>query len=117
MLRLPNWNRLRSKRKTVGCRLQGVLYVEAQKKFLEYDERSGMKNSKTVDNELADHLKEAEHHLIEAINLLSRHRPVRGAIYIKRLGGAQETVTALYREELVRMRGPLKPPRVRKLTK
>src|SRR3954469_18926094 len=101
MLRLPNWNRLRSKRKTVGCRLQGVLYVEAQKKFLEYDERSGMKNSKTVDNELADHLKEAEHHLIEAIQLFARPKsPVREPGYLKRLGGAQETVTALYRGEL-----------------
>lgn len=65
---------------------------------------------KSVDDELADHLKEAEHHLIEAINLFSRpRRPLREARYLKRLGGAQETVTTLYRAELIRIRGPLKP--------
>jgi hypothetical protein len=75
-----------------------------------------MKKPKTVDTELADHLKEAEHHLIEAINLFARPKsPVRDTFYLKRLGGAQETITALYRGELVRMRGPLKPPKVRKL--
>lgn len=63
----------------------------------------------SVDDELADHLKEAEHHLIAAINLFSRpRRPLREVQYLKRLTGAQETVTALYRQELVRIRGPLK---------
>lgn len=64
----------------------------------------------SADDELAEHLKEAEYHLIEAINLFSRPlRPLREARYLKRLGGAQETVTALYRAELIRIRGPLKP--------
>jgi hypothetical protein len=70
---------------------------------------------KTPDDELADHLKEAEHHLIAAINLFSGPRsPLREVGYLKRLGGAQETITALYRQELVRIRGPLKPPRLRR---
>jgi hypothetical protein len=76
-----------------------------------------MKKPPTVDDELANHLKEAEHHLIEAVMLFSRDKkPVRDAMYLKRLGGAQDAVTGLYRGELVRMRGPLKPPRVKKLT-
>jgi hypothetical protein len=71
-----------------------------------------------VDDLLAEHLKQAEHHLIEAIHLFSRPKsPVRDSMYLKRLGGAQETITALYRGELVRMRGPLKPPKIRKLKK
>jgi hypothetical protein len=70
------------------------------------------------DDLLAEHLKQAEYHVIEAINLFSEHPkpPVRDTMYLKRLGGAQETITALYRGELVRMRGPLKPPKTRKLT-
>lgn len=75
-----------------------------------------MKKLKSVDDELAEHLKIAEHHIIEAINLFSRKKsPIRDAGYLKRLGGAQETITALYRGELVRMRGQLKPPKVQKL--
>lgn len=69
----------------------------------------------SVDDELADHLKEAEHHIISAINLFSgSKKPLREVGYLKRLEGAQETITALYRLELVRIRGPLKPPRSRK---
>lgn len=71
--------------------------------------------SKSTDDELADHLKEAEHHLIAAINLFSGpRRPIREVRYLIRLKGAQETITALYRQELVRIRGPLKLPRSRK---
>jgi hypothetical protein len=70
---------------------------------------------RTPDDELTDHLKEAEHHLIAAINLFSGpRRPLREVRYLIRLKGAQETITALYRQELVRIRGPLKPPRLRK---
>ena len=76
------------------------------------------KKPPSVDDLLAEHLKNAEHHLIEAIKLFSGHKtPDRDSWYLKRLGSAQETVTALYRGELVRMRGPLKPPKVRKLKK
>lgn len=72
----------------------------------------------TTDEKLADHLKQAEHHLIEAVKLFSGPaRPNRGSGYVKRLGGAQETVTTLYRGELVRARGEFKPPKARKLTK
>lgn len=72
-------------------------------------------NPKSVDDELAEHLKQAEHHLIEAINLFSRpRRPIREVRYLKRLTGAQETITALYREELVRIRGPLRSKRGKK---
>lgn len=76
------------------------------------------KKPPSVDDLLAEHLKQAEHHVIEAINLFSRSvKPVRDPGYLKRLGGAQETITALYRGELVRIRGELKPPKVRRLKK
>lgn len=74
------------------------------------------KKPPSVDDLLAEHLKQAEHHIIEAINLFSRpKKPVREVGYLKRLGGAQETITALYRTELVRIRGELKPPKARRL--
>jgi hypothetical protein len=61
------------------------------------------------DDELADHLKKAEHHLIEAVKLFSeKNPPNRVSAYINRLGRAQELVTGLYREELIRIRGPIK---------
>lgn len=69
----------------------------------------------SVEDELAEHLRQAEDHLIGAINLFSRpRRPIREVTYLKRLSGAQETITALYRQELIRIRGPLKPKRSRK---
>lgn len=78
-----------------------------------------MRNRKppSGDDLLAEHLKQAEHHIIEGIKLFSEHPkpPVRDAMYQKRLGGAQETITALYRTELVRIRGELKPPKSRRL--
>lgn len=62
----------------------------------------------SVDDQLAEHLKQAEYHLIEAIKLFYGPRPpIRVSHYQKRLERAQELVTGLYREELVRMRGPL----------
>lgn len=68
-----------------------------------------------VDHELAEHLKQAEHHLIEAIKLFSRPRnPQREAWYLERLERAQIAVTGLYRAELLRIRGPLKAPRSRR---
>jgi hypothetical protein len=74
------------------------------------------KSSKIIDEKLAEHLKQAEHHLIEAINLFSGDpKPIRDGFYLKRLGSAQETVTALYRGELVRIRGEFKPPKIRRL--
>lgn len=63
----------------------------------------------SADEQLAEHLKQAEAHLIAAVELFSRkHKPHRTTAYLKRLTQAQELVTSLFREELVRMRGPLK---------
>jgi hypothetical protein len=63
----------------------------------------------SVDEELANHLKKAEDHLIAALELFSRQlRPDRGVDYINRLRRAQEAITWLLREELVRIRGPIK---------
>lgn len=61
---------------------------------------------KSVDDQLADHLKIAEEHLIAAVELfINPGRPSRHAGYRSRLIMAQESITALYREELVRIRG------------
>lgn len=64
--------------------------------------------TQNVEDQLTEHLKQAEHHLIAALELFSRKsKPVRRVEYYKRLLTAQETITGLYREELVRIRGPL----------
>jgi hypothetical protein len=61
------------------------------------------------DQELTDHLKKAEEHLIEAVKLFSDKKPPKRTLaYMTRLERAQETVTGLLREELVRIRGPIK---------
>lgn len=66
------------------------------------------KTSIPVDELLADHLKQAEAHLIAACKLFSGpQKPNRVPTYWQRLHRAQEAVTWLYREELVRIRGPL----------
>lgn len=75
----------------------------------------GVKTRLSADDELAEHLKQAEHHLIEAVKLFSGpRRPVRGGGYYSRLEKAQEAITWLYREELVRIRGPLKKVGIKK---
>jgi transcription termination factor Rho len=62
-----------------------------------------------VDAKLTHHLKMAEEHLIEAVKLFEReHKPQRHHDYITRLTRAQEMVTGLLREELIRIRGPIK---------
>lgn len=62
-----------------------------------------------MDKELASHLKIAEEHLIEAVKLFNlNNQPKRTRDYVTRLIRAQETVTALFREELIRLRGPIK---------
>lgn len=67
---------------------------------------------KTPDEQLSEHLEKAEHHLIEAVKLFSGPRMVSRRVgYQKRLENAQEAITGLYREELVRIRGPLKQKR------
>ena len=62
-----------------------------------------------VDDALAYHLKKAEMHLITAVELFQKKNPPhRNVNYPERLIKAQEIVTALFREELVRIRGPIK---------
>lgn len=64
---------------------------------------------KTVDAELAEHLKEAEDHLVKAVELFLRPSGAKRRVgYLSRLTGAQEAITGLYREELLRIRGPLR---------
>lgn len=62
-----------------------------------------------ADQQLADHLNKAEEHLIAAVKLFENsNHPQRTLDYISRLTRAQEMVTHLFREELVRIRGPIK---------
>lgn len=63
----------------------------------------------TVDDELAEHLRLAEEHLIKAVRLFSRRvPPSRHPNFLERLVRHQEGVTTLFREELIRIRGPVK---------
>jgi methionine synthase I (cobalamin-dependent) len=67
-----------------------------------------------VDDQLADHLKAAEEHLIAAVELFTNAgRPSRESGYRSRLIQAQESVTALYAKELIRIRGPQRPEKKR----
>jgi len=60
----------------------------------------------SVDEQLTEHLKGAEEHLIGAVKLFSEKRSLSRRVgYFPRLVRAQELVTGLYREELVRLRG------------
>lgn len=68
----------------------------------------------SVDDQLAEHLRHAEEALIGAVKLFSDHESLSRRVgYFSRLAKAQEAITALYREELVRMRGPMSPKRKR----
>lgn len=63
----------------------------------------------SIDDLLAMHLEKAEEHLIAAVKLFEKKtKPERHASYIAKLIRAQEMVTTLYREELIRIRGPIK---------
>ena len=69
--------------------------------------RKSQKKLPSVDDQLSEHLKEAETHLIGAVNLFAERKQLdRRVGYLSRLVRAQELVTGLYREELVRKRGP-----------
>ena len=62
-----------------------------------------------ADKQLADHLRKAEEHLIAAVELFKgKGAPKRTLAYMARLDRAQEMVTGLFREELIRIRGPIK---------
>lgn len=70
---------------------------------------------KTADEQLAHHLEQAENHLIGAVEQFGgANKPKRNEMFVKRLAHAQETVTSLHAEELIRIRGPLRPPRGRR---
>lgn len=61
------------------------------------------------DDVLTHHLEKAEEHLIKAVRLFERKvKPERHPDYLARLTRAQELVTWLFREELIRIRGPIK---------
>lgn len=64
----------------------------------------------SVDDQLAGHIKTAEEALIAGVTLFTQHPEElsRETGYFTRLVTAQESVTALYRMELVRLRGPLR---------
>lgn len=66
-----------------------------------------VKGTVSVDDQLTGHLKRAEEELIGAVNLFADHQKLeRRTGYLTRLARAQELVTGLHREELVRIRGP-----------
>jgi hypothetical protein len=66
----------------------------------------------SIDDQLTNHLREAENHLIAAVKLFARKAPPeRHKDYLPRLVRAQEGVTTLLREELIRIRGPLRAAR------
>lgn len=74
-----------------------------------------MPKSLLRDDKLTEHLKEAEEHLIGAVNLFAEEKKLsRRTGYYTRLVRAQELITGLYREELVRQRGPHRLRRGRK---
>jgi len=63
----------------------------------------------SVDDRLSEHLKKAEEELISAVTLFTEKKQLsRRTGYFTRLVNAQETITSLYREELVRQRGPMR---------
>lgn len=76
----------------------------------EHPPRPAPKKPTSVDDELAKHIANAEAHLIAAVELfLGEKKPKRREGYQGRLTQAQEAITALNMEELVRIRGPQRP--------
>ena len=68
------------------------------------------KKTLSVDDQLAGHLEKAEEELIAAVTLFTEKKTLsRRTGYFTRLVHAQEDITSLYREELVRIRGPRRP--------
>lgn len=64
---------------------------------------------KAAEDQLTEHLRHAEHHLVAAALLfLEEKHPDRRPDYIDKLNRMQQGVTSLMREELIRMRGPIK---------
>lgn len=66
----------------------------------------------SVDQQLSGHLKRAEEELIAAVKLFAERKNLSRRVgYLTRLVRAQELVTGLFREELVRERGPMRKRR------
>jgi len=71
-----------------------------------------VKKPLSVDQELSRHLKVAEEELIAAVKLFAERKNLSRRVgYLTRLVRAQELVTGLFREELVRERGPMRKRR------
>jgi hypothetical protein len=63
----------------------------------------------SIDDQLGELLQTAETALIGAVNLFAEQKELSRRVgYLTRLVRAQELITGLYREELVRQRGPLR---------
>lgn len=72
------------------------------------------KNSTPLDDQLTEHLKQAEHHMIAAVKLFLENKKLSRRLgYFSRLVQAQESITSLHTEELVRVRGPMRPKKVK----
>lgn len=72
------------------------------------------KTESSVDDQLTAYLNTAEEALIGAVNLFADNPKLERRVgYLTRLVRAQELVTHLHREELVRKRGPLRGKRGR----
>ncbi len=68
----------------------------------------------SVDDRLTAYMNTAEEALIGAVTLFAEEPKLeRRTGYLTKLVRAQEMVTSLHREELVRARGPLRPKRRR----
>lgn len=65
---------------------------------------SKQEKAKSLDEQLAESINKAEHHLIEAALLFEKDRTLRSKIFYDRLIRAQEITTSLNAEELVRKR-------------
>jgi hypothetical protein len=60
-----------------------------------------------VDKQLGEHLKQAEDHLIQAVNLFTEDQKLSRRVgYFSRLVRVQEMATSVRQEELVWIRGP-----------
>jgi hypothetical protein len=68
--------------------------------------KANVKVTMSVDDRLSEHLRKAEEELISAVKLFENPKLNRRTGYFTRLVRSQELVTGLYREELVRQRGP-----------
>lgn len=75
----------------------------------------GVKVKLSVDDQLTEYLTSAEDALIGAVKLFSEDRKLNRRVgYLTALIRAQEAITGLRGEELIRKRGLMKPPKTRR---